>query len=834
VRLRNEFVKDFRDLLGHIQYDTMDGERVSFDKLEGASNWLTWKFQMRQVLEASELFDIVDGTVRTPMDPYDSGYAAELAAWKKGDAKARRAISTACKTQPLLQIMNCKTAASMWSTLRSTYEQSSKSNIVFLQQRYYSFAKEPGDDIATFLSKLTEVVQQLKDQNESISDSMVMTKILMSLPAEYNHFHSAWESTRVEDQTMTNLRARLMAEELRLKAQGQIESVEALAAKRNFPRRNFSKRGHSSKENGGKNDKGGKPKGKCFACGKTGHWKRDCPLGKADASSVKKEGNASGDAFVCSASGDDRDVWILDSGASDHMSHRREWFENFTEASSSITVGNGSKIMAEGTGDINILAFNGAEWIRKHIANVLYVPGIHMNLFSSGKVMDRGHRLQSNKEHCEILKDDNIVAVGVRQNGLFQMLFKVIQPTGVDVAVVNMAVKRVSLRSWHERLGHQNIAHVRKFLRSNGIDFVDEDFACEACVYGKHHRGSFKLRLEKSKECGKIIHADVCGPMQTESMGGSRYFLLIKDDYSHFRFVYFLKHKSEVAAKVKNAVMRMQQEGGHKVQIFRSDNGTEFVNADLKKFFDGKGIQHQRTVPYTPEQNGCAERENRTIVEAARTMLHSKKMNYKFWAEAVNMAVHVLNRSGTSTVPEKSPYELWHNKKAKIDHLRIFGSEVFVHIPKEKRQKLDAKAVKCVFVGYDNDSKGYCVWNPVTNRIEIACNVIFLLEESSVTIGINNDEDEVDENAGDSEIESNADVNTEMNSEETPEKSIQCGVLCDLNKKNIVEKQARSQKFGLGGAQNLVINFLREGRGRWDESGLGCLVWIFFIKVLGW
>ncbi|EFN67630.1 hypothetical protein EAG_00279, partial [Camponotus floridanus] len=132
----------------------------------------------------------------------------------------------------LLQIMNCETAKEMWTTLKSTYEQASKSNIIFLQQKYYSFKKDPGDDITVFLSKLIEIVQQLRDQNEVISDSMVMTKILMSLPPKYDHFHSAWESTNVDAQTMANLRARLLAEELRLESRDQIKNVEALVAKR--------------------------------------------------------------------------------------------------------------------------------------------------------------------------------------------------------------------------------------------------------------------------------------------------------------------------------------------------------------------------------------------------------------------------------------------------------------------------------------------------------------------------------------------------------------------------------------------------------------------------
>lgn len=244
----------------------MEDEKIGIDRLDGASNWLTWKFQMKQYLEASELFYYVDGTIDVPAEG-TANYAKEIVVWKKADAKARRAISTACKRQPLLQIMNCETAKAMWTMLKSTYEQASKSNILFLQQKYYSFTKEPGDDIATFLSKLTEIVQQLKDQNESVSDRMVMTKILMSLPPEYNHFHSAWESASSDAQTMANLRARLMAEELRLRSQEQVEDVEALVAKKSFSKKNRSKKGQSSNQNKKNNsDDKNKSEKPCFLC----------------------------------------------------------------------------------------------------------------------------------------------------------------------------------------------------------------------------------------------------------------------------------------------------------------------------------------------------------------------------------------------------------------------------------------------------------------------------------------------------------------------------------------------------------------------------------------
>lgn len=775
----------------------MENEKCNIEKLEGAGNWLIWKFQMRQILDAGEFFEIADGTSEQPAEGAPN-YTAALTAWKRKDAKTRRAISTACGREPLLQIMNCETAAEMWSTLKSTFEQASKSNILFLQQKYYGFAKEPDDGIATFISKLMEVVQQLRDQDESISESMVMTKILMSLPAEYNHFHSAWESTSADQQTMANLRSRLLAEELRLKSQGQVETVEALVARLNLSKKTNTQKGNASRN---RNNKGGKskPKGKCFECGESGHWKRDCP--KSKKQSAKSSDGTSTDAFVCHAStnGGDESAWIMDSGASDHMCHRREWFQNFTEVSTHVTVGNGERIGVQGRGDISVLAFNGSEWVRRRILDVLYVPDIHLNLFSSGKAMDRGHQMRSDDKRCEMMRNGDVVAVGVRKGKLYQMIFKV-DAQATDAACANVAIKKTSLRVWHERLGHQNAAHVRSILRSRGIDFVDEDLKCEACVYGKQHRGSFKSREEKASSCGEIIHADVCGPMEETSHGGSRYFLLLKDDFSHYRHVCLLKHKSEVADNIKKFVKATQKEDGHNIRIFRSDNGKEFVNDELNTFFTEMGIHQQLTVPYTPEQNGCAEREMRTIVESARTMMHSRRLSKKFWAEAVAMATYVLNRTGTSTVADKAPYELWCGRPAKIDQLHIFGSEVFVHVPKEKRQKLDAKSVKCMFVGYDSRSKAYRVWNPQTNKMQVACDVVFLMEESTAGVDVC-DDDAAEQNHGsnvtcDAAKEESASEASEVgdNDEETPNQPIERGALCELDRRNVIAGRLRNRE----------------------------------------
>lgn len=206
--------------------------------------------------------------------------------------------------------------------------------------------------------------------------------------------------------------------------------------------------------------------------------------------------------------------------------------------------------------------------------------------------------------------------------------------------------------------------------------------------------------------------------------------MLFKDDFSHYRTVYFIKQKSEVAKLIEKYCRNVKSSTSCSVVAIRTDNGREYVNNDVKMFIESHGIQHQRTVSFNPEQNGRAEREIRTLIEAARTMIHSKKLSLKYWAEAVNTAVYVLNRTGPSSIKGKTPYELWFKTKPVISHLRCFGSEVYTYVPKEKRRKWESKAERGIFVGYCDDTKGYRVWFPEQQKIIISRDVVFRENET--------------------------------------------------------------------------------------------------------
>ncbi|KMQ86179.1 retrovirus-related pol polyprotein from transposon tnt 1-94 [Lasius niger] len=217
-------------------------------------------------------------------------------------------------------------------------------------------------------------------------------------------------------------------------------------------------------------------------------------------------------------------------------------------------------------------------------------------------------------------------------------------------------------------------------LKQWGIKVRSEtDWPCEECALGKMSRKPFPTSQSQTKKPGDLIHMDLCGPMEHNSI--------------------------EVTENFKGFLKAIEVQEGKRIKKVRTNNGLEFVNREMQEILRQNGIKHERSVAYTPEQNSAVERENRTVTEAARCMIYAK---------------------GTSSVPGKVPYELWFGKATAKLELKIFGTDVYTHIPKEKRTKWSPKAKKGVFVGYDENTKGYRVFFETESRVEICRDIKFL------------------------------------------------------------------------------------------------------------
>lgn len=459
---------------------------------------------------------------------------------------------------------------------------------------------------------------------------------------------------------------------------------------------------------------------------------------------MENNANSSGNfAFIAVSSAIKSQVnteWYMDSGASQHMCKERDLFCSFIELKTPkhVKIGDGTTLQAQGQGNICILAYNGVNFHCVTLYDVLFVPQLKVNLFSQGKALDKGFYLISDAEKAQFVNKENItVAMATRSDKLFNMIFKECSFSehtcqgSSQIENCYFVRNNHDLEWWHKALGHQNLRYVKSILSHCNIEIKQTDFLCESCIQGKHCREPFTANESRASDLGELLHVDLCGPMEEPSLNNSHYMLLLKDDLSNYRFVYFIKNKSDVYDKLKEFLIYFETQTGKKVKVVRSDNGTEFLNFSVKNLFKKYGIKHECTVPYTPQQNGRAEREFRTIIEAVRAMLADSKLSKVFWAEAANTAVFLLNRTGISPIKGKTPYELLFRKSFDIKTVKgIFGSKVWAYIPKEKRKKLDMKSKQGFFVGYSENVKGYRVYYEKENKVSIEREITFTMEKA--------------------------------------------------------------------------------------------------------
>ncbi|XP_039118034.1 uncharacterized protein LOC120253896 [Dioscorea cayenensis subsp. rotundata] len=242
-----------------------------------------------------------------------------------------------------------------------------------------------------------------------------------------------------------------------------------------------------------------------------------------------------------------------------------------------------------------------------------------------------------------------------------------------------------------KRYGHMNMRRLKHLSKNNmvlNLPIITDEYPCEACALGKQTLVGFPKKVTRRATTPmELIHADLVGPMNTPSIGGNTYFLLLTDDYSRFSWLksntFFRSRSFTVIAEANSLPMNSSHSG------------------------QAAGILHQPTVTRTPEQNGVAERKNKTVTEMAQTLLKEKSMLSEYWAEAVATAVHILNCSLTKVVEHQPPFEVLTGSKPSVDHFRVFGCLVYCYVDSQMRTKFDAKSFPAILIGYSDHSKAY-------------------------------------------------------------------------------------------------------------------------------
>ncbi|GJZ35435.1 retrovirus-related pol polyprotein from transposon TNT 1-94 [Tanacetum coccineum] len=276
---------------------------------------------------------------------------------------------------------------------------------------------------------------------------------------------------------------------------------------------------------------------------------------------------------------------------------------------------------------------------------------------------------------------------------------------------------------WHQRLSHLNFDYINLLSKKDVVIGLPKlkyvkDQLCSSCEVSKAKRSSFKSKtVPSSKGRLNLLHMDLCGPMRVASINGKKYILVIVDDYSRYTWTFFLRSKDETPEVLKDFLTMIQRNLQAPVISVRTDRGTEFLNKTLNAFFKEEGIEHQTSTPRTPEQNGIVKRQNRTLVEAARTMLSASKLPLFFWAEAIATACYTQNRSIIIPTHEKTAYHIINDRKPSIKHLHIFGCTCYLTRDGENLDKMKEKGDSCILVGYSTQSKGYRVYNKRTRLI---------------------------------------------------------------------------------------------------------------------
>jgi hypothetical protein len=218
---------------------------------------------------------------------------------------------------------------------------------------------------------------------------------------------------------------------------------------------------------------------------------------------------------------------------------------------------------------------------------------------------------------------------------------------------------------------------------------------------------------------------DLFGSITYISIGGSKYCLIIVDDYSRFTWVFFVQEKSQTQETLKRFLRLAQNEFGLRIKKIRNDNGTEFKNSQIEGFLEEEGIKHEFSSPYTPQQNGVVERKSRTLLDMARTMLDEYKTPDRFWAEAINNACYSINRLYLHWILKKTSYELLTGKKPNVSYFRVFGSKCFILVKRGRNSKFAPKEVEGFLLGYDSNTRAYRVFNKSTGLVEVSCDIVF-------------------------------------------------------------------------------------------------------------
>lgn len=576
-------------------------------QLDGRDNYSTWSFAVQAYLEHEGLWNCVHANDDGELDT-DPGRLV----------KAKYKLILLIKPHNFVHIATCTDAKQIWDSLKVTYEDSGLYRKVSLIRQMTNTILDKCKNMEDYINSILSASHKLNGVTGTVvADEWIGIFLLAGLPESYKPMIMALESSGLAI-TSDSIKTKLLQEK---QSQSAGDTSKALYTSKQRYQQNKSadksKHGSSNTSNSTR---------QCYTCGSYDHISTTCPKKKyKNQSSIvnsAQQHHRSGFVAGLAVGSIDDNSWLIDSGAGFHMTPRSDWMSdrNVNNLADEISVANDTKLKVSSTGRCFVDIRDGSEAVP--INDVLHVPELSVNLLSVAQMVDNGFTLIFNADGCRILdSSNNLFGTGRRENKLF--VLNTTKFYGLSAA----SVKNNSTL-WHRRMGHLNLQDLAKLKNAtSGINFVlsTDNGPCMNCLKGKQSRSSFPKNGSRASKMLELIHSDLCGPMEEDSMGGARHFVTFIDDFTRKVFVYFLDSKTNIRAFFEELKNMVENQTGNKIQhiqprsarivddlpgntikILRTDNGTEYVNKDLAKFLRQCGIRYQTTNVYTPEQSGLA------------------------------------------------------------------------------------------------------------------------------------------------------------------------------------------------------------------------------------
>lgn len=677
------------------------------------SNYLTWSLKMKAALKLKKLFEVIEGEIAAGAN------AVQIAAWNTKNDDAVGYIQLALSDDHALQFAEHSNAKELWESIKETFTGMQDDRKIDAGNELRNLKMRSNETANDYIARAKGLAIKCKSLGLDVNDREL---VFYSVRGLNDKFKSVREILKTQREKRIEEVLEIIREEETLRnelprTREDLPTTEVFYSKKNKKIRlcyicrkpnHIAKNCYHRKTTGGSDHQNNRSVG-------YGASKHRVNFTECETKGKSKFAlNSSDDDDHEAAATDETRIWILDSGASTHMARDLFWFETLDGQITEIhQAGKFSNLCSQGIGNVKAKCKVDGKINLLDISDVNYVPDLRFNLLSVTSLMDKGCSILS-KHNCLLVlsKKGETILKAMKRNNRFEVLLTPNSKVDCFLSVNSKDSQQI----WHDRLCHLNPKYLIKMKNYIDVD-VNSEFSCEACDIGKITRKNHPtVNVDQSSKILELLHVDLCGPIQIESLGKSKYFLTIVDDFSGMYFTAFLKRKNEACDVLSGFIIKYENQMNSKVCKIRSDCGLEFCNVEMSTFLGKRGIIHQKTVPYNSESNGKAERANRVLLDRARIILYESGLSLSFWAEAIAYATRISNVTPRSGKP-KIPYEIWSGKKPNLNYLKKFGCVVYFHVPKVLRRKFDIPGKRGILLGYAFERRGYRIFDIANGKV---------------------------------------------------------------------------------------------------------------------